>query len=43
VFFKICGQFDEIETFAVGKEIRELPRLPKLYGPGSMAKKASLM
>jgi hypothetical protein len=34
VFFEICGDLTEIETFAVGSGIRELARLGKLYGKG---------
>jgi hypothetical protein len=40
VFFEIIGEIDDVETFAVGKSIRELPRLRKIYGdgPGGSAK-----
>jgi len=27
VFFEICGALADVETFATGKSIRELPRL----------------
>jgi hypothetical protein len=29
VFFEIRGQLADVETFAIGKSIRELPRLRK--------------
>ena len=34
MFFQILGAIAEIETFARGTSIRELPRLRKLYGKG---------
>ena len=34
VFFEILGSIIDIETFARGSSIRELPRLRKLYGEG---------
>ena len=42
VFFEICGALTEIETFAVGSSIRELPRLRKRYGPGRWRKRKGL-
>jgi hypothetical protein len=39
VFFEIRGELAEVETFAVGKAIRELPRLRKLYGKGRWRKR----
>lgn len=30
--FEIVGELEGIETFAVGRSIRELPRLRKVYG-----------
>ena len=39
VFFEICGQIAEVETFAAGKSIRELPRLRKTYGSGRWRKR----
>jgi hypothetical protein len=39
VFFEICGALADIETFATGKSIRELPRLRKLYGKGRWRKR----
>jgi hypothetical protein len=39
VFFEICGELAEVETFAVGSSIRELPRLRKLYGKGRWRKR----
>jgi hypothetical protein len=42
VFFEICGELAEVETFAIGKSIRELPRLHKLYGKGRWRKRKGL-
>jgi hypothetical protein len=42
VFFEICGQITEVETFAVGTSIRELPRLRKLYGTGRWRKRKGI-
>jgi hypothetical protein len=39
VFFEIRGEVADVETFAVGKAIRELPRLRKLYGKGRWRKR----
>jgi hypothetical protein len=39
VFFEILGELADVETFAVGKSIRELPRLRKLYGKGRWRKR----
>jgi hypothetical protein len=39
VFFEISGEFTEVETFATGKAIRELPRLRKAYGKGRWRKR----
>jgi hypothetical protein len=39
VFFAILGDFADAETFAIGKAIRELPRLRKLYGKGRWRKR----
>jgi hypothetical protein len=32
--FELVGELDEIETIAVGRRIRDLPRLRRLYGKG---------
>lgn len=37
--FRIIGQIDVVETFAVGRSIRELPRLKKIYGVGQWRKR----
>ena len=37
--FEIIGEIGNSETFAAGKEIRELPRLQKLYGKGKWRKR----
>jgi len=39
VFFEIRGKITEVETFAIGNSIRELPRLRKLYGKGRWRKR----
>ena len=38
MWFKIVGEVHDIEAIAVGRAIRELPRLKKLYGPGRWRK-----
>ena len=35
---RIIGQISNIETIAVGKRIREVERLRKVYGPGRWRK-----
>ncbi|MCX6627091.1 MAG: hypothetical protein NTW28_05630 [Candidatus Solibacter sp.] len=39
MFFEICGDLGGVETFAIGKAIRELPRLLKHYGKGRWRKR----
>jgi hypothetical protein len=39
VFFEILSPIVEIETFARGPSIRELPRLRKVYGKGRWRKR----
>jgi hypothetical protein len=39
VFFEICGDLGDIETFAIGTSIRELARLRKIYGKGRWRKR----
>jgi hypothetical protein len=39
VFFKIVGEITGVETFAIGRSIRELPRLRKIYGKGRWRKR----
>ena len=36
--FEIVGEVSQIETIAVGRRIRELPRLRRLYGTGRWRK-----
>jgi hypothetical protein len=36
--FEVVGEITEVETFAVGKSIRELPRLRRNYGSGRWRK-----
>jgi len=42
VFFEIRGEIAEVETFAVGASIRELPRLRKIYGKGRWRKRKGI-
>lgn len=42
MFFHILGAIIDIETFARGPSIRELPRLRKFYGKGSWRKRKGL-
>ena len=37
--FEIVGEITDIETFAIGNSIRELPRLRRIYGPGRWRKR----
>jgi hypothetical protein len=37
--FEIIGEISDIETFAVGSSIRELPRLRRIYGSGRWRKR----
>jgi hypothetical protein len=37
--FRVIGQIEQIETFAVGSGIRELARLRKIYGRGRWRKR----
>jgi hypothetical protein len=37
--FDVIGQIEQIETFATGSGIRELPRLRKTYGRGRWRKR----
>jgi hypothetical protein len=37
--FEVIGEITEVETFAVGNAIRELPRLRRIYGPGRWRKR----
>ena len=40
--FEIVGPLRDIETFATGREIRELGRLRRLYGKGRWRKRKAL-
>ena len=42
MFFEICGEIADVETFAVGRGIRELPRLRKQYGTGRWRKRKGI-
>ena len=37
--FEVIGQIELVETFASGKQIRELARLNRLYGKGRWRKR----
>ena len=37
--FEVVGDITEVETFAVGTSIRELPRLRRAYGAGRWRKR----
>lgn len=37
--FEIISEIEGVETFAVGRSIRELPRLQKIYGKGRWRKR----
>jgi hypothetical protein len=40
--FEVLGDITEVETFAVGTSIRELPRLRRAYGTGRWRKRKGL-
>jgi hypothetical protein len=40
--FEIVGDIVDIETFAIGTSIRELPRLRRIYGPGRWRKRKGI-
>jgi hypothetical protein len=40
--FEVVGEIIEVEPFAVGSSIRELPRLRRLYGPGRWRKRKGI-
>jgi hypothetical protein len=42
VFFEVCGEISDAETIAIGRSIRDLPRLRKLYGRGRWRKRKGL-
>jgi len=42
VNFTIVGPISDIETFATGSSIRELPRLRRIYGRGRWRKRKGL-
>jgi hypothetical protein len=37
--FELLGEITDIETIAIGKRIREVPRLIKMYGKGRWRKR----
>lgn len=38
MWFRVVGEISAVEVIAVGRAIRELPRLRKVYGPGRWRK-----
>jgi hypothetical protein len=42
MYFTVIGPIGDIETFATGRGIRELPRLRKLYGRGRWRKRKGI-
>ena len=42
MFFDVLGAITDMETFAKGASIRELPRLRRLYGKGRWRKRKGL-
>ena len=40
--FEIVGDISDVETFAVGNAIRELPRLRRVYGSGRWRKRKGI-
>jgi hypothetical protein len=40
--FEVVGDITEVETFAVGLAIRELPRLRRAHGPGRWRKRKDI-
>ncbi len=39
---EILGEITEMETIAIGRRIRELPRLRRVYGPGRWRKRRGI-
>ena len=39
---RVLGKIESIETIAVGRQIRELPRLIRIYGPGRWRKRKGI-
>ena len=40
--FEIVGDITDVETFAVGASVRELPRLRRIFGAGRWRKRKGL-
>lgn len=40
--FEVIGQLRDAQTIAVGRAIRELPRLRRVYGPGRRRKRKAV-
>ncbi len=39
MYFEIVGPIQNVETFAIGSSIRDLPRLRRMYGRGRWRKR----
>ena len=42
MYFEIVGKISNVETFASGRAIRELPRLNRIYGKGRWRKRKGI-
>ena len=42
MFFEIIGEIGEIETIAIGGNIRDIMRIQKQYGPGRWRKRKGI-
>ena len=42
MYFEVVGDVSQQETFATGREIRELPRLVRMYGRGRWRKRKGI-
>ena len=42
MLFEIVGEIANIKTFAVGRSIREIARLRRVYGPGRWRKRKGI-
>ena len=38
MYFEIIGEIEDVEAIAIGRSIRDIARLRKRYGSGSLAK-----
>jgi hypothetical protein len=42
MLFEIIGEIADVQTFAIGRSIRELPRLRRVYGRGRWRKRKGI-